>query len=119
MRRRAIPLVLALLPACSALGGRADDPGTVSRPTSNPLPPGTVLVQDVAFTPSEVAVAAGGEVTWTVSDGGLKHTITADDGSFDAGEISAGEFKHAFPTAGRFPYHCNVHSRMKGTVVVT
>ena len=120
MRRRAtILLVLALLPACSALGGGADDPGTVSRPTANALPPGTVLVQDVAFTPSEVSVAAGGEVTWTVSDGGLKHTISADDGSFDAGEISTGDFKHVFPTAGRFPYHCNIHTRMKATVVVT
>ena len=37
----------------------------------------------------------------------------------DSGNIAAGAmFQHTFTTAGSFPYHCNFHAPMSGTVVV-
>lgn len=40
--------------------------------------------------------------------------------SFDSGNIAAGgTFQHVFATAGSFPYHCNIHTNMLGSVTVS
>jgi plastocyanin len=44
--------------------------------------------------------------------------VTADDKSFDSGRKSAGSWPHSFAKAGTVAYHCEVHSKMHGTVVV-
>ena len=46
------------------------------------------------------------------------HTVTADDGSFDSGKTTDGEFHHAFDKPGTYGYHCSVHPDMKGMVTV-
>ena len=57
-------------------------------------------------------------MTWT-NNGPSVHTVTADDGSFDSGNISVGKtFSHTFQTAGTFAYHCTIHPFMKATVIV-
>ena len=44
-------------------------------------------------------------------------TVTKE---LDSGNIAAAAvFQHTFATAGSFPYHCNFHSVMTGTVVVS
>lgn len=47
------------------------------------------------------------------------HTITADTGdAFDA-TIKAGTTTFTAPTKpGAYPYHCNFHGNMKGTITV-
>jgi plastocyanin len=58
-------------------------------------------------------------VTWANADI-EKHTVTADDGSFDSGDVAAGaSFQHTFATAGTVKYHCIIHESMTGTVTVT
>jgi len=47
-----------------------------------------------------------------------QHTVTADDKSFDSGRKSAGSWSQTFTKAGTVAYHCEVHSKMHGTVVV-
>ena len=48
------------------------------------------------------------------------HTATADDDSWDAGEIAPGASATVtFDTAGSFPYHCNFHPNMTATITVT
>jgi plastocyanin len=49
----------------------------------------------------------------------VRHTVTADDGTFDLGldgEGSGGS--HRFTEPGAHAYHCSVHPSMTGTVVV-
>src|SRR5947208_9143944 len=76
----------------------------------------SVTVQDFQYIPSSVTVSAGQSVTWT-SQGPSPHTVTADGGSFDSGTLNPGQsFTHSFTTAGTFPYHCQFHSQMHGTV---
>jgi len=78
-----------------------------------------VSIVDFAFQPGSVEVAAGGTVTWT-NTGQATHTVTADDGTFDSGQLAPGSsFSQTFDTAGTFTYHCAIHPQMTGTITVT
>ena len=77
-----------------------------------------VSIVDISFQPADLPVAAGATVTWTNGDG-FGHTVTFDDGE-DSGTLQAGDtYERTFDAAGEFPYHCNIHSAMQGTVTVT
>lgn len=87
----------------------------------------TVEVSGFAFNPPDITVSVGTTVTWINKDGGTPHTATADDKDPATGqpffninlpdENESGSY--TFNTAGRFPYHCNIHPFMKGSVTVT
>jgi plastocyanin len=74
------------------------------------------------FEPKEITVAVGSTVIWT-NLGAIEHTVRADNGSFDstiADPLATGEtFAHVFTTVGDFPYKCQIHPSMRGTVHVT
>ncbi len=72
------------------------------------------------FRPATITVAAGDTVTWT-SSSSAPHTVTADNGSFDSGDVVAGgTYKHTFTTPGvTVAYHCSIHPYMTGSVTVT
>ncbi len=77
-----------------------------------------VEIKDFAFVPASATVSVGDAVTWTNADS-APHTATADDGSFDTGTLNQdGSESVTFDTAGTFPYHCEIHPEMTGTVVV-
>ncbi len=76
------------------------------------------------FTPAQLTVKVGTTVVWTSEDD-VPHTVTADDGSFDSGNMKKGDsFKFTFTKAGTFPYYCAYHGTaggggMAGTITVT
>jgi plastocyanin len=77
-----------------------------------------VWIQGMAFTPSNITVAAGTTITWTNKDA-ITHTVTSDNGTFDSGNISSGSsFSYMFSTSGTYTYHCKIHPTMMGSVVV-
>lgn len=74
---------------------------------------------------STTTISAGDTVTWNWAGG--THTTTsgacspncAPSGVWDSGTKSTGSFPFTFPTAGTFPYHCEIHgAMMQGTIVV-
>ena len=78
-----------------------------------------VTIVDFAFQPASLEVTAGTTVTWTNS-GAAPHTVTADNGAFDSGRLAPGaSFSQTFDAAGTVMYHCEIHSQMTGTIVVT
>ena len=80
---------------------------------------GAVRIADFAFAPDSSDVEVGDSVKWSNGDG-VTHTVTADDGAFDSGNLAGGKsFSFAFDQAGTFAYHCKIHRTMTGTVVVT
>jgi plastocyanin len=80
---------------------------------------GAVSIVDFAFQPNSLEVTPGTTVTWT-NDGAATHTVTADDGSFNSGNLAPGAtFSQTFNDAGVFTYHCNIHPQMTGTIVVS
>jgi plastocyanin len=79
---------------------------------------GAVEIAGFAFAPDASDVKVGDSVKWTNQDGAT-HTVTADDGAFDSGNLAGGKsFSFTFEEAGTFAYHCNIHQSMTGTVVV-
>jgi plastocyanin len=78
-----------------------------------------VAISGFSYSPASVTVNVGDTVTWTNSDA-QAHTATANDGSWDTGNIggSGGTDAVTFATAGTFPYHCDIHPQMTGTVTV-
>ena len=75
-----------------------------------------VTIQNSAFTPSEVTVMVSGSILWINSDE-IVHTVTADDGSFDSGDLQPGStFGVTFNTVGPHRYHCKYHAEMTGVV---
>jgi len=80
---------------------------------------GAVRIAGFAFAPDSRSVKVGDSVTWTNQDGAT-HTVTADDGAFDSGNLAGGKaFSFTFEEAGTYAYHCNIHQSMTGTVTVT
>jgi plastocyanin len=78
-----------------------------------------VSIENMAFNPNSLSVAAGDTVVWTNTMEDMEHTATADDGSFDSGAIATnGTFSHTFNASGSVPYHCDIHPFMKATVNV-
>ena len=82
----------------------------------------TVNIVNKDFNPRDVQIDAGTVVTWKNTEG--RHTVTADDGSFDSPIMAPGEeFKHTFERAGRVQYFCKLHGEagghnMSGTITV-
>jgi plastocyanin len=88
--------------------------------TSNNTPPepNTVSIINMTFTPATITVTAGTKVTWKNNDN-MTHTVTANDDSYDSGNIGPGSsFSKTFSIAGTYPYHCSIHPSMTGKVVV-
>jgi plastocyanin len=79
----------------------------------------SVDIADRAFGPATLEIAAGTTVTWTNNDG-TAHTVTADDGSFDSENLDPGAtYSFTFDTPGTYTYHCDYHSSMTATIVVS
>ena len=77
-----------------------------------------VHVQYQAFSPSSIDVLPGETVEWR-NDSERRHTVTADDGTFDSGDVLSGlRFRHTFDAVGSYRYHCRVHTVMTGEVDV-
>ena len=78
----------------------------------------TVTVKNDAFMPTIVHVRAGQTVTFVNGDDET-HTVTSDTAVFDSKNVDAnGHFAYTFAKPGSYPYHCAIHTFMKGTVIV-
>jgi len=78
----------------------------------------TVNIKDFKFLPPTIKVKAGTKLNF-VNEDRAGHTATADDGSFDTGSLDGGKEKAVtLEKPGKFPYICDFHPYMKGTVEV-
>ena len=77
----------------------------------------TIVIADFSFG-SPKTVPVGTTIT-VMNNDSAPHTMTADDGSFDTGDIPiGGSAEITFDEAGTFPFHCNIHSSMTGSITV-
>jgi len=78
-----------------------------------------VSIQNFSFKPAHITIKRGTRVRWINKDS-TAHTATANNGrSFDSGRLGKGQrYTHTFKSAGKKPYHCEIHTDMKGTITV-
>jgi plastocyanin len=111
--------MVATITSAAVLAGAAPILGQ-THPGGGTATEHAVAINDAGYAPGEVVVAPGHHVVWT--NGGVNpHTVTADGGAFDSGILQArGKFDLTAPaTTGTFPYHCTLHTFMRGTLVVS
>lgn len=121
-RSRLVVVVAAI--GIVLMGQGCSSTTTTSNPSPSPSPVvGTSSKTDVsitgfAFVGSAVTINAKTTVVWTNNDS-VPHTVTADDSSFDSGNIAPGaSFSMTFNQAGTVAYHCKNHPTMHGKVIV-
>ncbi len=93
--------------------------------TNEPDTPGTneVWLESSAFNPATMTITQGTTVTWTNKDS-YDHTVTSGtptniDSVFDSGTLGPDEtFSFRFDNIGTFPYFCQLHAGMTGTITV-
>jgi|SRR3954447_14288948 plastocyanin len=82
-----------------------------------------------AYSMDPIKVKVGQTVEWTNKDT-VQHTVTSGTpGSADSGKVfdsgltnlinPGATFLHKFDVAGTFPYYCQLHPTMTGTVIVS
>jgi plastocyanin len=113
-------LIMALI--LTACGGGGNQPAAA--PNAAPAVQNAggstqeVKIVNFSFTPATLTVSAGTTVKWTNQDSAA-HTVTANDGSFDSGQMAQGAtFSFTFSKAGTFSYKCGNHPTMLGKVIV-
>ena len=131
MRSRCAPAVLLL----AAVAGCGTSPGGTPVPNATEqAPPKTapaaaatpdtktveVAIDNFAFSPREITIAAGTRVTWVNHDD-VPHTATSSvkPRAFDSGALDTDDtFSFVFKTPGTYEYFCAVHPHMTGKVIV-
>ena len=79
---------------------------------------GHVTIDNFAFAPADVTIAAGQSVTWSNKDG-APHGLAFKDGAPGADLMLPGaEFSRTFERAGTYEYACALHAYMTGRVIV-
>jgi LPXTG-motif cell wall-anchored protein len=82
-----------------------------------------VEAQDFDFSPKTISIDPGNSITFT-NTGNATHTATADNGSFDTGDIKPGASETiTIKAPGTYPFYCKYHGGpggvgMSGTITV-
>jgi plastocyanin len=81
-------------------------------------PAGDIQIIDFGYGPGALSVDVGQTVVWA-NAGAALHTVTARNGAFDSGLISAGgTYARQFATVATIEYFCTLHPNMSGSIVV-
>jgi plastocyanin len=114
-------LMTLTLVACggdSGESGESADAGSGTADSGSSDSGDAIVIKDFSFG-DPVSVSSGASVTAENEDNTM-HTWTSDDGLWDSGNLRTGDtFEFTFDEAGEYPFHCQIHRSMTGTVTVT
>ncbi len=111
MATAALAAFMAVAPIEASFGLAAAEAATAPRAV-------TVKIANFAFGPGVVTVPVGSTVTWTNNDDDA-HSVVADNKAFHSGPLDTDDsYKFTFATPGTYAYHCGLHPRMVGKIVV-
>jgi len=80
--------------------------------------PAKVTIDNFSFTPKEMTVSKGTQVTWINQDD-VPHTVVATNKAFRSKALDTDDqFSFTFTEVGTYDYFCSVHPMMTGKVIV-
>ncbi|MBA2470707.1 MAG: metal-binding protein [Pseudonocardiales bacterium] len=114
-----LTMLVAVLGLVLGCGGGAGSPAGDGGGPAAPGATDTIVMKSFTFTPATLTVAPGAKIM-VVNQDQAPHTVTANDKSFDSGNISGGQRGAVTaPTKpGSYPYICTIHQYMTGTLIV-
>jgi amicyanin len=118
------PSPSAVISVASSTPSTASPAGTAASPTASASPvvaatPVAIRIANSAFATTNLTVKVGTTVTWTNDDSVRHNVVSSVEGGPDGPLLAKGEsYSFTFSKAGTFPYICQPHPFMKGTVVV-
>jgi plastocyanin len=109
-----LPLALAACGDDSGSSAKKPDSSSDSSSSSDEV---TITAKDFSLTS---VTAKPGEEVYVDNQGSSTHTVTADDGSFDTGQVAGGKQAEleAPDQPGTYAFHCSIHPNMTGTLTV-
>ncbi len=86
---------------------------------SKDVAPNTIVIKNFVFIPAEITVAPGAVIMVDNQDT-APHTVTAEDQGFDTGNLNGNQRGSitAPMEPGAYPYICDIHQYMKGSLTV-
>lgn len=115
MRRLLLPLIAstALLTACGS-----DDESSSPAPASGEAGGRTVTMKDLQFSPKQLTVKVGEEVTWVNAEPIPHNVVNTKEGEDPESELfgEGGTYKFTPQEAGTIKYVCTIHPGMEGTL---
>ena len=113
-----IPLLLAGGATRPRPKPTAPEDGNASAPSGDAVRAEKVEIVEFTYQPDPVTIEEGGKVTWINRDS-APHTATADDEQLRHRTLEQGKLKsETFKEAGTYPYFCEIHPGMRGTIEV-
>jgi len=111
-----VPLV-ALVTVLVTLNVTDDSSSSAASGSGGAAGSGTAIeIKNFQYSPDPITVKVGAKVLVTNGDGTV-HTLTADDKSFDTGDLGGGAKKAIIiDQPGKYTYHCTIHNYMTGTI---
>jgi len=77
-----------------------------------------VSIKDFEFAPAAITAKVGDLVLFT-NAGAVPHNATLDAGGCATPNVQPGSSDGLrFTVAGSYPFHCSIHTQMKGTITV-
>jgi plastocyanin len=118
-RRVGCTVLTAVLLGTACGGSSAATSSTAGSPAAA-ASTATVVIKNIAYSPTAVTISAGGSVTWRFEDAPTPHTVTSNANLFGSAPngMTSGTFQNTFAKAGTYSYYCDFHPQMKGTVTV-
>lgn len=122
-RTTAAVAIVALLAACGSDDTSSTEPAgstpRASQPSTSAATSGgeaRLVVANFSF--SEVDGAVAGSPIAVQNEDAFAHTVTADEGAFDAKLSAKGTATITVEQPGTYTFHCEIHPSMKGTLTV-
>src|SRR5690348_10003656 len=76
-----------------------------------------VSITAFTFEPAEMTIDAGTSITWVNTDG-VPHTSTGLSRLWGGVLTTDESFTYSFDTPGTYPYFCEIHPAMVGSIIV-
>jgi plastocyanin len=110
---------VAALTVAGGLAACGTSPSSARSATGGGGGGSTIVIKNFAFAPDSLTVQPGTTVSVKNEDG-VTHTLSSTTGKFDTGNVASDHtVRFTAPSVpGTYPYRCDIHQYMTGTLVV-